>query len=78
MATTAAVACLRVEIPAIASLTDDQVAGLGGTCAGFVEGYAPNAPAPLKREGVIRLAAYLFDSRTPRAHRAITVGPLKN
>ena len=75
-AVTAAVACLKAEITALSSLSDDSVSGLGATAAALVEKFAPDAPAAIKREGVIRTAGYLI-ARRPQPYSSFSVGPIR-
>ena len=46
---------------ALDAAISEQLGRLAGVAAALVESYAPNAPAEIKDESAIRVAAYLFD-----------------
>ena len=71
-----AVACLKTGIAGGSGLADDRAAQLGETAAALVERFAPDAPAPIKREAVLRTAGYIF-ARVPRATQSVTAGSLR-
>ena len=58
-ALTAARACLSAALGLDDDATTDR---LGETAAALVEGFAPNAPQPIRNEAVIRCSGWLLDS----------------
>ena len=60
---TATLAAAIAELGAALGEDDDTVtARLGATAAALVQRYAPDAPEPIKCEGVVRCAAWLRES----------------
>ena len=59
-ALTAAADCLAAELPE--NLSQARVQALGETAAALVERHAPDAPASIKREAVIRCAGWLAEA----------------
>ncbi|MYI06798.1 MAG: hypothetical protein F4059_05645 [Gemmatimonadetes bacterium] len=68
--------CLTDTITEADGLPDARVDAIGGAASALVERYAPDAPAAVKNEAVIRTAAWLH-ARMPRTLHTATIGPMR-
>jgi len=73
---TAAVACIKSTLSGGESLSDDRAAQLGMSASELVERFAPDAPASVKNEATLRVAAFLL-YREPKPIQGITLGHVR-
>ena len=71
-----AIACIKASIAGGAKLSDDRAAALGEAASALVERFAPDAPAAIKNEAVIRVAGWIR-SREPKPVQGLTFSGIR-